>query len=50
MTSAIPGGPFNLVTVNNAPERAESINGHIIEEVKGEFYIYVTNVEGMINC
>lgn len=41
-------GPFRLVTVNTAPERAKRLIGRLIEALKDEYDItYVDNCEGM---
>ncbi|KAE9977279.1 hypothetical protein BLS_001535 [Venturia inaequalis] len=37
--SKYPLGPFKLVTVNNAPERAKRLIGRVVEEVKGRYTI-----------
>ncbi|QDS75473.1 hypothetical protein FKW77_004411 [Venturia effusa] len=34
-----PLGPFKLVTVNNAPERAKRLIGRVVEEVKDRYTI-----------
>lgn len=39
-----PAGPYKLVTVNTAPDRAKIIVGRICEEIKGQYLInYVAN-------
>ncbi|KAL5390048.1 hypothetical protein DPSP01_002105 [Paraphaeosphaeria sporulosa] len=39
-----PKGPFKLVTVNNAPERAKVLIGRVAEALKDEYTIdYVAN-------
>lgn len=39
-----PAGPFKLVTVNNAPERAKKICGRLCEEMRSTHEIdYVAN-------
>src|SRR5882757_3980487 len=41
-----PLGPFKLMTVNTAPERAKRLIGRVVEEMKDQFIIlYVTNAE-----
>ncbi|KAK5137061.1 hypothetical protein LTR08_001070 [Meristemomyces frigidus] len=41
-----PQGPYKLVTVNNAPERAKIIVGRVIEALKDEYTIeYAANAE-----
>ena len=34
-----PKGPYKLVTVNNAPERAKMIVGRVVEAMKEEYTI-----------
>jgi hypothetical protein len=34
-----PTGPFNLVTVNTAPDRARRLIGRVVEDVKGQYTI-----------
>ncbi|KAL1624194.1 hypothetical protein SLS54_004124 [Diplodia seriata] len=34
-----PLGPFKLVTVNNAPERAKRLIGRVVEDVKDKYTI-----------
>jgi hypothetical protein len=34
-----PLGPFKLVTVNNAPERAKKLIGRVVEAVKDKYTI-----------
>lgn len=42
-----PLGPFKLVTVNTAPERAKRLIGRLVEALKEKYTIlYVANVEG----
>ncbi|KAF2477628.1 uncharacterized protein BDR25DRAFT_274917 [Lindgomyces ingoldianus] len=39
-------GPFKLVTVNTAPERAKKLIGRMIEELKDQYWIqYLANCE-----
>jgi len=46
-----PAGPYKLVTVNTAPERAKIIVGRVVEAVKERYRIdYVANVESMLIC
>ena len=41
-----PKGPFRLVTVNTAPERAKKLIGRMTEALKEEYTIdYVANCE-----
>ena len=43
-----PKGPFRLVTVNNAPERAKVLIGRVAEALKDEYTIdYVANCSSM---
>jgi hypothetical protein len=37
--SQYPLGPYRLVTVNNAPERAKKLIGRMVEEVKDKYTI-----------
>jgi len=37
--SKYPLGPFKLVTVNNAPERAKILIGRVVEQVKDKYTI-----------
>ena len=34
-----PKGPFRLVTVNTAPERAKRLIGRVVEDVKDKYTI-----------
>lgn len=34
-----PKGPFRLVTVNTAPERAKRLIGRVVEDVKDKYAI-----------
>ncbi|KAL0471876.1 hypothetical protein QR685DRAFT_217333 [Neurospora intermedia] len=34
-----PSGPYKLVTVNTAPDRAKRLIGHVVEDVKDEYTI-----------
>lgn len=46
-----PKGPFKLVTVNNAPERAKVLIGRVAEALKDEYIIdYVANCSSKYNC
>jgi len=48
MTAQAPSGPYKLVTVNTAPERARIIIGRVVEVVKQRYTIdYVANAESM---
>ena len=41
-----PKGPYKLVTVNNAPDRAKRLVGRVVEDVKEQYTIdYVANAE-----
>jgi hypothetical protein len=41
-----PKGPFRLVTVNTAPERAKKLIGRMVEALKEDYTIdYVANCE-----
>ena len=43
-----PKGPFKLVTVNTAPERAARLIGRMAEALKDQYRIqHVANVTGM---
>lgn len=43
-----PLGPFKLVTVNKAPERAKRLVGRVVEDVKGEYtIIHAANAESI---
>ena len=45
-----PKGPFKLVTVNTAPERAARLIGRMIEGLKEEYTIvHAANVTGMFS-
>jgi hypothetical protein len=47
MSQPQPLGPFKLVTVNTAPERARKIIGRVVEAVKDKYtIIHAANVEG----
>jgi hypothetical protein len=48
MAAPTPSGPYKLVTVNTAPERAKVIIGRVVEAVEERYTIdYVANVESM---
>lgn len=50
MSQTQPLGPFKLVTVNTAPERARKIIGRIVEAVRDKYMIiHAANVEGEQN-
>lgn len=34
-----PSGPYKLVTVNNAPERAQRLVGRVVEDMKDRYTI-----------
>ncbi|GAB1725828.1 hypothetical protein NU195Hw_g2553t1 [Hortaea werneckii] len=41
-----PQGPYKLMTVNNAPDRAKRLIGRVVEDVKDQYEInYVANAE-----
>lgn len=41
-----PKGPYKLVTVNTAPERAKKVIGRVVEELKDQYTIqYIANCE-----
>lgn len=41
-----PSGPYKLVTVNNAPERAQRLIGRVVEAVKDKYtVIHAGNIE-----
>lgn len=43
-----PKGPYKLITVNNAPERAKVLIGRVAEALKDEYQIeYVANCSSM---
>lgn len=43
-----PLGPYKLVTVNNAPERAKRLIGRVVEDVKDKYtIIHAGNADGM---
>lgn len=45
-TIMAPQGPYRLVTVNNAPERAQRLIGRVVEAVKDKYtIIHAGNVE-----
>lgn len=39
MSTSKPIGPFKLVTVNTAPERAKRLIGRVVEDVKDKYTI-----------
>lgn len=48
---ASSSGPYKLVTVNDAPDRAKRIVGRVVEELKDVYAIeYVANAESMFNA
>jgi hypothetical protein len=48
MADSSPKGPFRLVTVNTAPERAKKVIGRLTEALKDRYtIIYVDNAESM---
>lgn len=41
-----PKGPYKLVTVNNAPERAARLVGRVVEDVRDRYtIIHVANAD-----
>lgn len=42
---AAPKGPYRLVTVNTAPERAKRLIGRVAEELKDQY-----TIEHVANC
>lgn len=41
-----PEGPYKLVTVNNAPDRAKRLVGRVVEDLRETYTIdYVANAE-----
>lgn len=43
-----PKGPYRLVTVNTAPERAKRLVGRVIEDLKDQYTIqHIANCESM---
>jgi hypothetical protein len=44
-----PLGPFKLVTVNKAPERAKRLIGRVVEDVKADYtIIHAANAESTL--
>lgn len=44
-----PKGPYKLVTVNTAPERAKRLVGRVVEELKDSYTIvHVANCESKL--
>lgn len=49
--SAQPLGPFKLVTVNTAPERAKRLIGRVVEDVKDKYtIIHSGNADSEYTC
>ena len=43
-----PAGPYRLVTVNNAPERAKRLIGRVVENLKDRYtIIHVANCDAL---
>lgn len=43
-----PKGPYKLVTVNTAPERAKRLIGRVVEDLKDQYTIqHMANCESM---
>jgi len=48
MAETQPQGPFRLVTVNTAPERAKRLIGRVVEAVKDKYtIIHAANADNM---
>lgn len=46
-----PLGPYKLVTVNNAPERAKRLIGRVVKDVKDRYtIIHAGNADGKAFC
>lgn len=46
MAETQPKGPYKLVTVNNAPERAKRLIGRLVEALKDRYtIIHIDNCE-----
>lgn len=46
-----PKGPYRLVTVNTAPDRAKKLIGRVVEDMKDQYTIqHVANCESMSLC
>lgn len=46
----VPRGPYRLVTVNTAPERAQRLVGRLVDELKDRYTIYhAANCESSFN-
>ena len=49
MATQGPKGPYRLVTVNNAPDRAKRLVGRVVEDLKDVYTIdYVGNCTGSL--
>lgn len=49
-TTGVPAGPYRLVTVNTAPERAYRLIGRLVEALKDSYTIvHVANCESKYN-
>jgi hypothetical protein len=47
-TMSQPSGPYRLVTVNNAPERAKRLIGRVVESLKDHYtIIHVANCDSL---
>ena len=47
MVASSPVGPFKLVTVNTAPDRAKRLIGRVVEDVKDKYtIIHAANAAG----
>ncbi|RGP81149.1 hypothetical protein FLONG3_686 [Fusarium longipes] len=44
MSSSTPKGPYKLITVNDAPERAKKVIGRVVDDLKDQYTIdYLAN-------
>ena len=51
MAATLPKGPYRLVTVNSAPERAKRLIGRVVEDLKDRYTIdYVGNCASGYFC
>lgn len=51
MSTTKPLGPFKLVTVNTAPERAYRLIGRVVENVKDKYtIIHAGNADSRSSC
>ena len=48
---AAPKGPYKLITVNTAPERAKRLIGRVVENIKDRYIIeHIQNCESECQC